>query len=69
MLKDYKSYTNDFITGTLRIHGDPSERGNVELRLEELDSPVLIEPGTKNLTLIKKLDKEVSHLYNSVLNK
>ncbi|KAL1140379.1 hypothetical protein AAG570_000311 [Ranatra chinensis] len=59
------------VIGTLRIHGDASERGNVDLRLEELDSPVLIEPGTKNLTLIKKLDKEgeigISSVYIHVL--
>jgi hypothetical protein len=30
------------------------------LRLKELDSPVRIVPGTKNLTLTRRLDKEVS---------
>ncbi|XP_067014510.2 protocadherin beta-6 isoform X2 [Anabrus simplex] len=47
------------VVGTLRIFGDPSERGgNIVLRLQELDSPVRIQPGTKNLTLTRKLDKE-----------
>uniref|UniRef100_A0A1B6EHK3 Cadherin domain-containing protein n=2 Tax=Cuerna arida TaxID=1464854 RepID=A0A1B6EHK3_9HEMI len=46
------------VVGTLRILGDPSERGNIELRLKELDSPVRIAPGSKNLTLTRKLDKE-----------
>ncbi|XP_021935515.1 protocadherin Fat 2 [Zootermopsis nevadensis] len=45
--------------GTLRIYGDPSDRGgNIVLRLKELDSPVRIVPGTKNLTLTRRLDKE-----------
>ncbi|XP_073972027.1 protocadherin Fat 4-like Cad96Ca [Rhodnius prolixus] len=59
------------LIGTLRIHGDAGPRGNIELRLEELDSPVLIEPGTKNLTLVKKLDKEgevgISSVYIHIL--
>nr|CAD7397117.1 unnamed protein product [Timema poppensis] len=47
--------------GSLRIVGDPSDRGgNIVLRLKELDSPVRISPGTKNITLARKLDKEVS---------
>nr|CAD7397929.1 unnamed protein product [Timema cristinae] len=47
--------------GSLRIAGDPSDRGgNIVLRLKELDSPVRISPGTKNITLARKLDKEVS---------
>ncbi|KAG8264735.1 hypothetical protein J6590_004753 [Homalodisca vitripennis] len=46
------------VVGTLRILGDPSERGNIDLRLKELDSPVRIAPGSKNLTLTRKLDKE-----------
>ncbi|KAJ9579848.1 hypothetical protein L9F63_004498, partial [Diploptera punctata] len=47
------------VIGTLRIYGDPSERGgNIVLRLKELDSPVRIIPGTKNLTLTRRLDKE-----------
>ncbi|XP_069687408.1 protocadherin-15 [Periplaneta americana] len=47
------------VIGTLRIYGDPSDRGgNIVLRLKELDSPVRILPGTKNLTLTRRLDKE-----------
>lgn len=48
--------------GTLRVNGDAGPRGNIELRLEELDSPIIIEPDTKNLTLVKRLDKEVSFI-------
>nr|CAD7428748.1 unnamed protein product [Timema monikensis] len=49
------------LKGSLRIAGDPSDRGgNIVLRLKELDSPVRISPGTKNITLARKLDKEVS---------
>jgi hypothetical protein len=43
------------------VHGDPGERGDIALRLKENDSPVQIAPGTGNLTLTRKLDKEVSH--------
>ncbi|XP_039300341.1 cadherin-related family member 1-like, partial [Nilaparvata lugens] len=46
------------VIGTVRLIGDPSERGNIELRLKEVDSPVVISPGTSNLTLTRKLDKE-----------
>lgn len=47
------------VIGFLRIYGDPSDRGgNIVLRLKELDSPVRIVPGTKNLTLTRRLDKE-----------
>uniref|UniRef100_A0A1V1FIP7 Putative CTL9 n=1 Tax=Reticulitermes speratus TaxID=60591 RepID=A0A1V1FIP7_9NEOP len=47
------------VIGTLRIYGDPSDRGgNIVLRLKELDSPVRIVPGTNNLTLTRQLDKE-----------
>uniref|UniRef100_A0A1B6C9V6 Cadherin domain-containing protein n=1 Tax=Clastoptera arizonana TaxID=38151 RepID=A0A1B6C9V6_9HEMI len=46
------------VIGTLRIFGDPGELGNIDLRLKELDSPVVISPGSKNLTLTRKLDKE-----------
>ncbi|XP_014245575.1 protocadherin Fat 4 [Cimex lectularius] len=59
------------LIGTLKVHGEVGPRGNIELRLEELDSPVLIEPGTKNLTLVKKLDKEgevgISSVYIHIL--
>ncbi|CAH1399286.1 unnamed protein product [Nezara viridula] len=54
------------LIGSLRINGEVGPRGNIELRLEEVDSPVVIEPGTKNLTLIKKLDKEGENGISSV---
>lgn len=39
--------------------GDPSEpQGDIALRLQETDSPVRVPPGTKNLTLMRRLDKE-----------
>lgn len=44
--------------GQVRIVGDPRPGGNIGLRLKEADSPVVIAPGTKNLTLKKRLDKE-----------
>ncbi|XP_045471054.1 protocadherin-16 [Harmonia axyridis] len=44
--------------GQVRIVGDPRPGGNIGLRLKEADSPVAIAPGTKNLTLKKRLDKE-----------
>lgn len=47
------------IAGSLKIIGDPSEFGNIELRLKENDSPVSIIPFSKNLSLVKQLDKEV----------
>ncbi|CAB0006050.1 unnamed protein product [Nesidiocoris tenuis] len=53
--------------GTLHVNGDAGPRGNIELRLEEIDSPILIEPGTKNLTLVKRLDKEVTVVGTRVL--
>lgn len=41
------------------INGDPHEQlGNIALSLKEADSPVRIAPGSKNLTLIRPLDKE-----------
>lgn len=50
--------------GVLKINGDSSENGNVNLSLKETDSPVAILSGTKELSLTKPLDKEVSvHLY------
>ena len=39
--------------------GDPSEpHGDIALRLQETDSPVRVSPGSKNLTLMRRLDKE-----------
>ncbi|KAK7595296.1 hypothetical protein V9T40_013121 [Parthenolecanium corni] len=46
------------LIGSLKIIGDPSEFGNIELRLKENDSPVSIIPFSKNLSLVKQLDKE-----------
>ncbi|XP_059478572.1 protocadherin-like wing polarity protein stan [Neocloeon triangulifer] len=46
------------VIGSVRVHGDPGERGDISLRLRETDSPVQIAPGTGNLTLTRKLDKE-----------
>lgn len=40
------------------MHGDPRPGGSIALRLQESDSPVAIQPGTRNLTLRKRLDKE-----------
>ncbi|KAJ3655050.1 hypothetical protein Zmor_014194 [Zophobas morio] len=44
--------------GQVRVHGDPRPGGTIALRLKEIDSPIAISPGTKNLTLRRKLDKE-----------
>ncbi|KAL3281094.1 hypothetical protein HHI36_004318 [Cryptolaemus montrouzieri] len=44
--------------GQVKILGDPRPGGNIALRLKEIDSPVMIAPGTKNLTLKRRLDKE-----------
>lgn len=38
--------------------GDSGSQGDIELRLQERDSPVAIHPGSKNLTLTRPLDKE-----------
>ncbi|EFN78140.1 cadherin-related tumor suppressor [Harpegnathos saltator] len=48
------------IIGTLEVIGDPSSQGDIALRLEvtDKDIPVAILPYSKNLTLIKPLDKE-----------
>lgn len=53
-----QSISNPFgnSTGTLRINGDPS--ADINLSLRERDSPVSISPGSKDLVLIKPLDKE-----------
>jgi len=52
-------------TGVLKINGDSSETGNINLSLKEVDSPVAILPGTKELSLTKLLDKEV---YQTFIN-
>ncbi|XP_050523125.1 protocadherin Fat 4 [Daktulosphaira vitifoliae] len=46
------------VIGVLKINGDPSENGNIQLTLKESDSPVSILSGTKELTLTKLVDKE-----------
>lgn len=45
--------------GILRIAGDPGADGDITLRLEANETVVSIDTHTKNLTLIKSLDKEV----------
>ncbi|XP_063986615.1 protocadherin Fat 4 isoform X2 [Diachasmimorpha longicaudata] len=44
--------------GVLGVLGDPSIDGDIELHLQEHDSPVTILPHSRNLTLIRPLDKE-----------
>lgn len=44
--------------GILGVLGDPSSQGDIELSLQEHDSPVTFSPYSKNLTLIRPLDKE-----------
>lgn len=48
-----------YIIGTLSVNGDPSEEdGNISLKLQEKDAALGIAPGTKNLTLLRALDRE-----------
>lgn len=42
--------------GTLAIHGDVNR--DIVLSLRETKAPVRIEPGSKNITLTRKLDRE-----------
>lgn len=46
--------------GVLGVLGDPSLQGDIVLSLEvkDADVPVAISPYSKNLTLVKPLDKE-----------
>lgn len=44
--------------GVLGVFGDPGANGDIELRLQEHDSPVTISPHSRNLTLSRPLDKE-----------
>ena len=44
--------------GILGVLGDPGLNGDIELRLQEHDSPVMISPYSRNLTLSNPLDKE-----------
>lgn len=48
------------VIGQLRINGDASPKGDINLSLRERDrnAPVQIDPGTKDLILTSKLDKE-----------
>ncbi|KAI8430442.1 hypothetical protein MSG28_000717 [Choristoneura fumiferana] len=47
------------VIGTLSVNGDPSEEdGNISLKLQEKDAALGIAPGTKNLTLLRALDRE-----------
>lgn len=51
-------------TGVLRIAGDPSADGDITMRLEASNETVVsIDTHSKNLTLIKALDKEVINPY------
>lgn len=41
------------------MNGDPSEeQGDITLRLQEKGAAIGIAPGTKNLTLLRALDRE-----------
>ncbi|KAG5876666.1 hypothetical protein JTB14_027143 [Gonioctena quinquepunctata] len=46
------------VMGQIRVHGDPRPSGSISLHLKEKDSPIIVTPGTKNLTLRNPLDKE-----------
>ncbi|XP_033220193.1 protocadherin Fat 4 isoform X2 [Belonocnema kinseyi] len=46
------------IIGVLGVLGDPGPQGDIELRLQEHDSPVSFSPHSRNLTLTRPLDKE-----------
>lgn len=46
------------IIGVLRVLGDPGPQGDIELRLQEHDSPISFSPHSRNLTLTRALDKE-----------
>lgn len=51
------------VIGKLRINGDASKNGNINLSLRERDNnaPVQIDPYTKDLILLSRLDKEGEH--------
>lgn len=41
------------------MNGDASDtEGNISLKLQEKNAPVGIAPGSKNLTLLRALDRE-----------
>ncbi|XP_066596729.1 protocadherin beta-10 isoform X2 [Prorops nasuta] len=44
--------------GVVGVLGDPGPQGDIELTLQERDSPVTFSPFSKNLTLTRTLDKE-----------
>ncbi|XP_050352850.1 protocadherin-16 [Nymphalis io] len=47
------------IIGTLSVNGDPNElNGDISLRIQEKNAPVALASGTKNLTLLRLLDRE-----------
>ncbi|CAK1541368.1 unnamed protein product [Leptosia nina] len=47
------------VIGTLSVNGDPNEEsGNISLKLQERGAAVGIAPGTKNITLLRVLDRE-----------
>lgn len=47
------------VSGTLSVNGDPAEeQGDISLRLQEKGAAVGIAAGTKNLTLLRALDRE-----------
>ena len=45
--------------GVIGVTGNPAEDGDIKLTLNEENAPIKIEPGSKNITLIQQLDKEV----------
>lgn len=54
-------YIYSIYIGKLRINGNPNvENGDIELSIKEpnTNSPVAITPGTKDIVLIKPLDRE-----------
>lgn len=55
--------------GILRIAGDPGANGDITLRLEANETVVSIDTHTKNLTLIKSLDKEVINPHRFVVKR
>ncbi|XP_038208492.1 protocadherin-16 [Zerene cesonia] len=46
------------IIGTLSVNGDPSASGDISLSLQERGAALGIAPGSKNLTLLRALDRE-----------
>ncbi|KAM3957112.1 LOW QUALITY PROTEIN: protocadherin Fat 4-like Cad96Ca [Aphomia sociella] len=46
------------VIGTLSVNGDPSATGDITLRVQERDAGVGVAPGSKNLTLLRALDRE-----------